>query len=67
MIATVTNMRKVEHIAGVFAYDPVTGDKFSATPGDYFWQPADEPLTGESGVELILCTRRVEIVEVPES
>jgi hypothetical protein len=63
-LATVRNMRKFEGEPGVFAYSPVTQEKYSATPGDYFWMPCDEPLTDEDGAPLLLAVENVEIREL---
>lgn len=63
MIATIENMR--EHYApGVFAYSPLTGESYSANPGDYFWLPEDTPLTDFLGEPMDLVTSRRELVPV---
>jgi hypothetical protein len=45
------------------AYDRSTGDTFSASSGDYWQQPDDEPLTGEDGEPLILVLKRTLYVD----
>lgn len=41
-------------VPGVFAYCPTCGDRCSATPGDYFNAPENEPLMcGGNSVETI--------------
>lgn len=66
MNATPENMRLYAR-PGMFAYDLTTDERFSATAGDYFWQPDTEPLTGADGAPLILAVERCEIVEVNPS
>jgi hypothetical protein len=67
MIATPANMRKVEHVRGVFAYDAFNDARYSATPGDYFMLGEDEPVTDGGGEPLILVREicRIEEVEAP--
>ena len=49
----------------VFLYCPECGDRFSATRGDYFWMPKDEPFKcGECGGDLMLARERCTIEEV---
>jgi hypothetical protein len=64
MIATVENMRRAEGRGRVFVYDPSTDVRYSATPGDYFWQPEDEPLLGEDGQPMLLCVEHTMIEEL---
>jgi hypothetical protein len=54
VIATVENMRRAEG-RNAFVYDPSTDERFSATPGDYFWQPETQPLIGDDGEPMLLC------------
>lgn len=61
MDATVHNMRLVSDRPGVFAYDPDTGDRWSATPGDYFYMPENEPLRNDAGNVLLLAQEIREI------
>jgi hypothetical protein len=66
-LATVENMRKAESIAPglrVIAFSPLTGEEYSATPGDYWNHPADEPLRDSEGEPMILVNRRVSYVDV---
>ena len=55
-IATVANMRAVQDKPGVFAFSPATFERYSATPGDYFWMPENEPLTDSEGEPMLLAT-----------
>lgn len=66
LTATPANMRRAEHIPGVFALNPLTGERFSATAGDYFAQRDDAPLTGEQGETLVLAIEHSEIVPLDE-
>jgi hypothetical protein len=59
--ATVSNMRKFEDRRDVFAYSPVTHEEYSATPGDYWTMPDDEPLLDQDGVPMILVRRTCNI------
>jgi hypothetical protein len=45
------------------AMDPATGDTFSASAGDYYNQPDDEPLTNDEGDPLILVLKRTLYVD----
>lgn len=68
LIATPANMRAVEQRGGrdasrrVFAYSRRTGERYSATPGDYFAQGDDEPLTDAGDGPMVLAYERSEIV-----
>jgi hypothetical protein len=54
-LATPANMAAVaETCPGAFAYSPLTGEQFSATPGDYFWALPDEPIIDGEGEPCIL-------------
>lgn len=68
MIANRVNMEQVEAggVRGVFAYSPLTGERYSATPGDYWNMPPTEALTDEHGEPMILATEETRIVEVEE-
>lgn len=59
MDATLNNMRLCESrgLRNVVALDQLTQETFSATSGDYFWQPDDQPLTGEMDLPLVLVSR----------
>ena len=57
IIATPANMEKYGG-PGIIAYDRYARAEYSATAGDYFWQPDDKPLTGMFGKPLILARRR---------
>jgi hypothetical protein len=62
MLATIENMRRCE-AAGlhVVALELNSEDTYSATPGDYFWLPEGQPLTGRDGEPCIL------VREIPAS
>jgi hypothetical protein len=59
--ATPHNMRKYEDQSNVFAYSPVTEERYSATPGDYFMMPDDKPLLDEDGAPMVLAVERCTI------
>lgn len=59
-LATVENMRKHADRRDVFAYSPLTGERYSAAPGDYFWA-GSEPLTDVNGDAMILATETITI------
>lgn len=68
MIATVNNMDQLrrdqnEPIAakGVFMYSIATGERFSASPGDYFGMDPNEPLTDCEGNPMFLCRETTSI------
>ena len=56
ILATPANMERFPG-PGVIAYDRYARTEYSATAGDYFWRPADKPLTGMFGKPLILARR----------
>jgi hypothetical protein len=64
-LATVANMRRLEGAGDrdVFAFSPTTGEQYSATAGDYWNRPDDEPLTGEDGEPMVLARRIVRYVD----
>jgi hypothetical protein len=46
-----------------FAWSPVTGEQYSATAGDYFAQPDDEPLRDSEGQPMILAVTRTQFFD----
>lgn len=61
--ATLRNMRihdagRVPGHENVIAYSLLTGEEYSATPGDYWHLSQDEPLLDSEGEPMILVTRR---------
>lgn len=43
--------------SGAFLYCPECDERYSATRGDYFWMPANEPiLCGNEGNPMVLAT-----------
>jgi hypothetical protein len=66
-LATLVNMRAVEaqETAGVFAFSPYTGERYSANPADYFGAPLDdnEPLRDLEGEPMLLVFERTEYVD----
>lgn len=61
MIATPKNMSLYADET-VIAHSPLTGEETSATAGDYWMMPIDEPLIDSEGEPMIL-VRRVVIFE----
>lgn len=68
LLATPENMEKAriqvgERIAvqGLFAYSETTGERYSASPGDYWNLPYDKPLLDSMGNPMILATEHVEM------
>ncbi len=67
-LATPANMRRFAelhpgrdlpgggHVEGrrCFAFSPGTGEQFSASAGDYWTQPDDQPLTDSEGEPMVL-------------
>jgi hypothetical protein len=47
---------------GVFTYSPTTGEQYSASPGDYWNHPDDQPLKDSEGSPMILASERTEII-----
>lgn len=41
-------------VPGLFAYSPNTGERYSASPGDYWDAPLDEPLRDSEGEPIVL-------------
>ena len=63
--ATPANMRKVEGtLHGVFCYSPGTGERYSATPGDYWNLPDDCAVCDHEGEPMILAVERCQILPV---
>jgi len=61
-LATPANMRKYEDERNVFAYSPVTGERYSANHNDYILDVADDiPLVDEDGAPMVLAVEHVEI------
>ncbi len=73
MLATTHNMRRIwpedRHLdtpngpvvilsRKPVAWSPDTQEVFSANPGDYFWQPDDEPLRDREGNPMLLAFER---------
>jgi hypothetical protein len=54
LLATPENMEKCKDIPGVVAFDLKSGDTFSADRGDYWDQPASEPIHGEECMILVV-------------
>lgn len=65
-LATVANMRKY-HLPGVFAYDPLSGEEYSADPNDY-WDARhlDIPLTSSEGNPMYLVRKVTEYRDVED-
>lgn len=61
ILATVENMRRYAN-RGVFAYSPGTGERCSATPGDYFFMAEDRPLRDSEQQPMILARAEGRIV-----
>jgi hypothetical protein len=61
MRATMANMRKYGKGPGVFAYSPVTGERCSADPADYWWMGPNESLIDGAGgtMELVFERRTI--------
>lgn len=56
-LATPRNMKRTKdghRNRGVVALDTETGETFSASPGDYWTIPDDEPLRGAGDTPLVL-------------
>lgn len=62
--ATVENMRKYEDVQGIFAYSPVTAERYSATPGDYFYFEDGDVLKDEDGCPMILAVEECRVREL---
>ena len=62
MLATPRNMSKVADRVGVMAWSPNTGESYSATAGDYWNRPPDEPLLDSESEPMILA-REVTTIE----
>lgn len=67
MFATLTNMRTMQARGAthsgpgrIVAYNPATGEEFSANPGDYWYLNPDECLKGRRGRKLVLAYVRPE-------
>ena len=63
MLATIENMEK-HYRHGVFAWSPLTDDRCSANPGDYFWAAPGWTITDSEGDPMLLVTERRLIEEV---
>ena len=81
ILATVANMRKYQradkviqtpdgpitiHARQPFTYSPNTDERYSATPGDYWNMPEDEPLRDEDGEPMILVFESVSLIDADE-
>lgn len=66
--ATPNNMAKLATIltpgARLLAYSPRTFEEYSATPGDYWDRPGDEPLRDANGDPMVLAYRYETVVIV---
>jgi hypothetical protein len=68
-LATPANMRAFEDAQApnvprtCFAYSPTTGERYSATPGDYLAQPDDEPLRDLNGDPMVLAREGATMVD----
>jgi hypothetical protein len=60
--ATVANMHRAPE--GTVAISPVTGEEYSATPGDYWDAPLNYCLTDSDGNEMILVREVHDYVDV---
>lgn len=65
VLATPANMKKAQDlgIRGLCIFDKATGQGYSATPGDYWDHPDNEPLHNDGGQPMVLA-RRVEKYEL---
>jgi hypothetical protein len=52
--ATMENLKKYGNQRGVVMYSPKTGERYSATPGDYFMTSPNHVFKGERGANLYL-------------
>lgn len=66
MLATPRNMSKVADLAGVMAYSPTTGERYSATEGDYWNRPPDEPLLDSESRPMFLAREVITIEPLEE-
>lgn len=63
--ATIANMEKAREIHGnrVISWSPLTGEEYSANPGDY-WQATDEWVMKDSnGEPMILVVRQTNLLD----
>lgn len=67
--ATPRNMRAMVDAGHTrcFAYDPVTGEKFSADPGDYWAADPDTALVGRTGQTCWLAVEYRQILPVDKN
>lgn len=66
MLATPANMKRLEDSGdhSAVALDLETGETYSATSGDYFWQAPYEPLTSEhDGATPLVLAHHIEYYE----
>lgn len=58
-VASVANMRKYQGLPGgtIIAWSSLTGEAYSAHPGDYWSFPDDYTLTDSEGFEMVLVRR----------
>lgn len=66
VLATPAHM-KAHATPGLFAHSFRTGERYSATPGDYWNRPPHEPLLDSEGEPMVLAFERVEIIELEEA
>lgn len=63
IIATPANMKRY-YADGVFAWSPNTREEYSATPGDYWHVPEDDPIRDANGDPMVLVVRETRIIEL---
>jgi hypothetical protein len=63
-LATPANMKRFEHVVGMVAYSPTTGEEYSADARDYFGLGENEAQIAANGEDMVLVVRRSYPVDV---
>jgi hypothetical protein len=69
LLATPNNMKRLESTlgrAGFFSYSPITAERYSATSGDYWDRPGDEPLLDANEDPMFIAYAREVVTVVQE-
>ena len=65
-LATPANMKRFEHVAGLVAYSPTTGEEYSAWAHDYWHYTDNNPLEDANGDPMVLVVRRSYLTDVDD-
>lgn len=62
-VASKANMIALQEVPGMFAWSSFTHERYSATPGDYFFLADADVLEDSEGFPMVLVTERTDYID----